>query len=467
MALATRAISSTNTNDEPVTRQYVEDVLAQIRQMITGLGAQNNQGARQASQFSRLAKVKFPKFNGEDVLGWIFKCDKFFLIDNTLEEEKVKIVSVYLFDKALLWHMQLLKNKGENVSWNEYKEAITLRFGLVYDDPMAAIKNAKYDKSAKEYQDTFDNLLSRVEVSEEHAISLYLGGLPTELEMSVRMLRPKTLSDAYCLTTLQEATLEAIKKKSRPFMNQNQGRFGASNASGSNNKQSLLPMPTTNTNWKPKPNTQPSKQLSQKEYEEKRSKNVCFYCDQKYVSGHKCSGQLYSLIVLADTDEEEEECLDVDETLADTVNEEVQAHISLNALSCVSSFQTMRVIGLVAKQHELHILIDLGSTHNFLDVSVAKRMGCKTWSTCPLAVSVAGGKDMVTVSQCKDFQWKLYGQTFTTYVMLLPLGGCNMVLGTQWLSTLGDIKWNFQELKIEFFYNNKRVCLRGTKKSMT
>ncbi|GJY93093.1 retrotransposable element Tf2 [Tanacetum coccineum] len=397
MAPATRTIASTSINDEPVTRQYVEDTLAQIRQMITGLGAQNNLGARQASQFSRLAKVEFPKFYGEDVMGWIFKYDQFFLIDSTPEEEKVKIVSVHLFDKALLWHRQLIKSKGEQVTWNEYKEAITLRFGLVFDDPMAALKNAKYDKSAKDYQDIFDNLLCRVEVSEEHVISLYLGGLPTELEMAVRMFKPKTLSDAYCLTTLQEATLEAVKKKNKPFGNQTNGRFGAQT------------------------NTHPRKQLTQKEYEEKRSKNLCFYCDQQYVPGHKCNGQLYSLIVLADTEEEEEEFLDVDESLVDSAQEDVQPQISLNALSGYLSFSSL-----------------------------------SGW-----------GKDMVTVSMCKDFQWQLYGQTFTTDVMLIPLGGCDMVLGIQWLSTLGDIKCNFKELKMRFLYNNTKVCLRGTNKSVT
>ncbi|GKB06574.1 glycoside hydrolase, catalytic domain-containing protein [Tanacetum coccineum] len=328
MALATHNLANTSANYEPIIRQYVENDLAQIQEMI------------------------FPKFYREDVLGWIFKCDQFFLIDNTPKEENVKIIYVHLFDKVLLWHRQLIKSKRENVTWTKYKDAITLSFGSVYDDPMALFKNAKYDKSTKEYQDTFDNLLSMVEVSEEHAISLYLGGSPTELEMSVRMFKPKILSDAYCLTTLQEATLEAVKKKSRPFMNQTTRRFGVSNLNG----------------------------------------------------------------------KEEEEYLDADESLIDAVSIEVQAHISLNALS--------------------------GSTHNFLDVNMAKRIGCKVWSTCPLAVSVPGGKQMVTVSECKDFQWQLYGHTFTADVMLLPLGECDMVLGIQWLSTLGDIRWNFQEKQI-------------------
>ena len=58
------------------------------------------------------------------------------------------------------------------------------------------------------------------------------------------------------------------------------------------------------------------------------------------------------------------------------------------------------------------------------------------------------------------------GEVFTTDVMLLPLGSCEMVLGVQWLSTLGDIrKWNFKELRMEFMHNNRRVILRGTSKA--
>nr|GEW72177.1 hypothetical protein [Tanacetum cinerariifolium] len=158
--------------------------------------------------------------------------------------------------------------------WDGYSNVISFsslttilkwrRFSSVFDDLMAALKNAKYFKSAKDYQDTFDNLLCRVEVSEKQAISLYLGGLPTELEMPVRMFKQKTLSDAYYLTTLQEAPLKSVKKKNMPFGSQTNGRFGVINANGNTNRQSLLPVPATNTNWRPKPNTPPRKQLTQR-----------------------------------------------------------------------------------------------------------------------------------------------------------------------------------------------------------
>ncbi|GJY83096.1 putative mitochondrial protein [Tanacetum coccineum] len=69
--------------------------------------------------------------------------------------------------------------------------------------------------------------------------------------------------------------------------------------------------------------------------------------------------------------------------------------ISLHALNGVESFQTMRVTRHVGKQ-TLHILIDTGSTHNFLDVDKAKKLGCHLSSTCPLNVDIPGGAQLTS-----------------------------------------------------------------------
>ncbi|GKE08002.1 retrotransposable element Tf2 [Tanacetum coccineum] len=91
----------------------------------------------------------------------------------------------------------------------------------------------------------------------------------------------------------------------------------------------------------------------------------------------------------------------------------------------------MRVLGKVGK-YELHILIDTGSTHNFLNVSVAKYLGCIFKSTCPLQVTVAGGKTLISNTVC-NFMWKLQ-----------------------------DIKFNDQELRMGLAYKEKYVNLRGS-----
>ncbi|GJU41624.1 gypsy/ty3 retroelement polyprotein [Tanacetum coccineum] len=186
---------------------------------------------------------------------------------------------------------------------------------------------------AKEYRKLIDLLSKQKNNLNGFKLGVYSNGENVH-EMAVRMFKPKTLSDAYCLTTLQETTLEAIKKKSRPFLNQTNRRFGVTNVSRSNEK--------------------------------------------------------------------EEEFVDADDTLVDTVHEKVMPQISLNALSGVSSFQTMSVIGLVAKGHKLHILVTSGST---------KRLGLYSWEYLSFAVSVAGG------SVGEDVIWLLVGVRGTNKVV--------------------------------------------------
>nr|GEZ19537.1 hypothetical protein [Tanacetum cinerariifolium] len=214
---------------------------------------------------------------GDDVRGWIFRCEQFFLIDTTPEDQKVRLLSAHLFDKALMWHTQFLKIHGENVTWPIYRDAIIQRFGIVFDDPMAELKNVKYTSNAKEYQDKFNDLLSRVEVSVEHSVSLYVGRLPTKLEMGVRMFRPQTLADAYCLTNLQEATLNALKKTNKWQVRSNSSKLGSNGNLTSTTTKPLSALPNT-------------------------------------TKSYKCEGQLFTLVVLADQEEQVEEFVDADET---------------------------------------------------------------------------------------------------------------------------------------------------------
>ncbi|GKF04476.1 hypothetical protein Tco_0035144, partial [Tanacetum coccineum] len=90
-------------------------------------------GGGSQSAYTRIAKLKFPKFSGEDVNGWVFRCEQFFAYDQLIEAEKVHIVSIYLHDKALLWHNQFIKSQRGYTSWGTYKQAVLARFGTVYD----------------------------------------------------------------------------------------------------------------------------------------------------------------------------------------------------------------------------------------------------------------------------------------------------------------------------------------------
>ncbi|GJR83057.1 hypothetical protein Tco_0153842 [Tanacetum coccineum] len=72
-------------------------------------------------------------------------------VDNVPDGDKIKIVSIHLYDKALAWHLQFIRAHGETVGWDVYEEGILKRFGVVNEDPMAELKNLRYGSNMKEY----------------------------------------------------------------------------------------------------------------------------------------------------------------------------------------------------------------------------------------------------------------------------------------------------------------------------
>nr|GEX01561.1 retrotransposable element Tf2 [Tanacetum cinerariifolium] len=104
---------------------------------------------------------------------------------------------------------------GLEVTWERYSKEVHERFGPIVEDPMADLKNLKQTSTIKVYQDEFDGLFSKVDITESQAVSMFLGGINNDIAMMVRMFKPRTLSDTYCLENLQEATNES-RIKSKP-----------------------------------------------------------------------------------------------------------------------------------------------------------------------------------------------------------------------------------------------------------
>ena len=100
-------------------------------------------GGNQMMQYGRMSKIEFPRFDGNDVKGWIFRCRQFFRIDNVPEEMKVELAAMHVCDRALLWHDQFIKRFGDGSPWNLYEQEVLKRFGAAYEDPMVELKILK------------------------------------------------------------------------------------------------------------------------------------------------------------------------------------------------------------------------------------------------------------------------------------------------------------------------------------
>lgn len=114
------------------------------------------------------------------------------------------------------------------------------------------------------------------------------------------------------------------------------------------------------------------------------------------------------------------------------------AEISLYALVGSPASQTMRVKGMILN-HEVVSLIDSGSTQNFLDAAKLPTLQLHLDTSQVLEVRVVDGSIVKTLGVCHGVTISIQGNKFVVDFNVLHLGGCAVVLGTQWLSTLGEI----------------------------
>lgn len=91
------------------------------------------------------------------------------------------------------------------------------------------------------------------------------------------------------------------------------------------------------------------------------------FCDQPYERNHKCplkQTQLF-IVEIPGEDESDEDGVVESEPNLNTAIENLEPYISDNALTDVCD------------KRSLHILIDSGSTHNFLYVDIAKKLAAE------------------------------------------------------------------------------------------
>lgn len=120
----------------------------------------------------------------------------------------------------------------------------------------------------------------------------------------------------------------------------------------------------------------------------------------------------------------------------------------------------MKVKGTHGKK-TIYVLVDSGSTHNFIYVKIANLLGCKMQEAGKARVAVADGTKINVYDKVEKFKWTFQGHQFTIDFMVIPLEGHDVVLGVQWLATLGPITWDFQKLTMQFKWGQKKVILNG------
>lgn len=170
-------------------------------------------------------------------------------------------------------------NNGFITSWEEFLQALESRFApSFYDDPKGALFKLTQKGTINKYLMKFERLANRVVgLPPPFLLSCFISGLCPDIRDEVMALQPISLLQATALAKLQEEKLrDRVVSNTR-------------NLYQPKPLQPLTPNPTT----KAKP---PFVQRSPAEIAFRREKGLCYNCDEKWNTNHRCKGQVMLLI---------------------------------------------------------------------------------------------------------------------------------------------------------------------------
>ncbi|XP_073356766.1 uncharacterized protein [Aegilops tauschii subsp. strangulata] len=420
----------------------------------------------------KYAKLEFPLFDGkEDPFAWLVRCEQFFEGQCTPDASQVWLASFHLNGDAPLWYHKYAKAKGRP-SWDLFKQLCAKKFGPpAHTNKLGAVARCPFNGSVTDYQEWFTHLLHRAPPQPvETLVKLFTMSLPETLRTDVELARPEDLDDAISLALayerrayLTQSSIATTPHSSRSFTRPSlpipatKQRLGGPTVPGVTTAAAQPGNPTHGRlrPWAPDPNgsaTTPAGRafcrLSPTEIAERRKQGLCFNCDEQFVRGHRCA-KLFSIEVDTSFDDdfetlpEEENCVKVS----------IQAMTSLWSIQATDTLQLEVLIG----NSPFTALLDIGSTHNFIDESALTRAGL-TPRSCPgLRVMVANGDQVASGGVFRGLPLHIGEQHFTTDCSAIPLGSFDIVLGVGWLRNLGPILWDFDNMTVSFHWEGQPV----------
>lgn len=314
-------------------------------------------------------------------------------------------------------------------------------------------------------------------------------GLKPKICAGVKMSKHRTLDKMMSIAKRVEdwetpgesasaQTSESKSPSSKPSYNHNStGSNGTSQRSGSGptqqnakpnstatgpnqNTRTQGPHNRATTHFRLKP---PFRRLTPAVMAKWKAEGLCHKYDEKHFYGHVCTkSELTVLIVREDGTEVEsmEEQVDYEE-----VEEGVEAEVvevSIHSVVGLSSPKTMKVRGRIGTE-EVVVLIDSGASHNFISEKLAQRLGLVAVTTSLDGVLVAGGVSVKGKEVIHDVELEMQDCTVTTSFLPFDLGIADVILGVQWLDTLGEVRvdWKRQVMKIKL--EKRELTLVGDK----
>lgn len=341
-------------------------------------------------------------------------------------------------------------------TFDDFSQRLLDRFEIKDEDEyFKELVGLKQTGSINEYVEIFQKIAVMVpDMSKKRIVYLFLEGLEEPVKSLVKACAPSTLREAIKRSLQLEVSMPKKTMVWQPKPSntwQQRGVF--------QKKVRSFP-PPKNTPKANIPNIVPKK-MDEVTRIELRWKGLCFICKESWVHGHRClgKGQVHCIEIVPESDlDENEDFQDTYEEVGEEEDKEISKAVTIAALSGAPRYHPFRVRGFIAGQRTT-ILIDSGVAHNFLDEGYVLKRGLKTEEFLGFNVTVADGFTMPCTRIVRQLKITLGDYELCDDFYVVGIGDIDVVLGVQWLHSIGHYYTNHQIMEFKFQFNGKENLL--------
>ncbi|VFR00833.1 unnamed protein product [Cuscuta campestris] len=303
-------------------------------------------------------RIDAPRFNGDDPTGWIFRIQKYFDYFLTPEPERLQLVAMLIDHSASDW-FHYYQSNTHGASWADFLTA-------------------------------FESLLDKVSgVPEATLISMFVADLKQPVQRELNLGNPTTLQSAFALARElsachQEAAVTFGTSPCHPWPN----RPPPSSAG-------ILPTPPPHTRTAPErtkppdrpfPGNLPVVTVSLAKKAERSKKGLCWWCEEKWDRIHNCR-RCFLALMGPDNEEEMSPTSEPTPDLPDPTAVITGDVSSIHSMSGSPNPRSLKLAGSVNGK-AVQVVLDSGSTHNFIHPGVVERLSLVLHPVSPFRVYV-------------------------------------------------------------------------------
>ena len=200
--------------------------------------------------------------------------------------------------------------------------------------------------------------------------------------------------------------------------------------------------------------------------DEGRRNGLCFKCGQTFSPQHKCPDGHLHVLLLSDDEElgvegDPPQSIEIQEVGG--VDEEGECQILYLFRLSNTPNNTNPTLKLQGKLNDIpiQILVDSEASHNVISCKLVSKLGLSLLSFSKLHIRLGDGHRVWVQERCEHIDLQLGALSCNLDTLVFELGNLDMVLGIEWLKTLGEVIHNWKEQSMRFKQGERWVELKS------